>query len=205
MTNRKPLSKSPRETLRHEHAMLGHLCDDLVNRAESDDWRNCDAVWDELGRVLEAHMSLEEATLLPVFGAEGPEQAYLVDQLRGEHRDIRLAVERLGVAIQVHALRASDVREFVETLRRHAALEDATLYAWADRAIEPSAKSALVTPQATTLVERSESLLRPGGAPEHSRTAAPQGVRPGTQALRSRHAPRAPRPPDEVDLRWRRA
>ncbi|MCU0686962.1 MAG: hemerythrin domain-containing protein [Polyangiaceae bacterium] len=189
MTNRKPLFESPRETLRHEHAMLGRLCDDLVNRAESDDWRTCDAVWNELGRALEAHLSLEEATFLPVYGAEGPEQAYLVDQLRGEHHDIRLAVERLGAAIQVHALRASDAREFVETLRRHAALEDATLYAWADRAIKSSAKSALVTPRPTAPVERSESVLRPGGAPERSRTAAPPHRRTAAPPHRRTAAP----------------
>lgn len=113
--------------------MLGGLCDDLINRAESGDWHECDAVWDEFGRVLEAHMGLEEATLLPVFGAEGPEQAHLVDQIRREHQDLRLTVERLGVAVQVHTLRADDVRELVDRLRRHAALEDASLYAWADR------------------------------------------------------------------------
>jgi hemerythrin HHE cation binding domain-containing protein len=134
MTNRRPPFESSRETLRHEHDMLGGLCDDLINRAESGDWHECDAVWDEFGRVLEAHMNLEEATFLPVFGAEGPEQALLVDRIRHEHQDIRRTVERLGVAVQVHTLRADDVRELVALLRRHAALEDTSLYAWAARA-----------------------------------------------------------------------
>lgn len=117
--------------------MLGGLCDDLINRAESGDWHECDAVWDEFGRVLEAHMGLEEATLLPAFEAEGPEQAFLVDRIRREHQDIRLTVERLGVAVQVHTLRADDVRELVDRLRRHAALEDESLYRWADRTASP--------------------------------------------------------------------
>jgi hemerythrin len=139
MPRREPPFESSRETLRREHAMLDVLCNDLINRAESDDWRECDAVWDELGRALEAHMSLEEATLFVAFGAEGPEESLLVDRLRREHRDIRQGVERLGVAVQLHTLRADDVRELVETLRRHAALEDSTLYAWADRAVGPFA------------------------------------------------------------------
>lgn len=133
MTNWPPPFEASRETLRHEHAMLDKLCDDLIDRAESDDWHECDAVWDEVGRVLEAHMSLEETALLPGFGAEGPEQARLTEQIRCEHRGIRRMVERLGVAVQVHTLRADDVRELVELLRRHAALEDDSLYPWADR------------------------------------------------------------------------
>ncbi len=157
MAHHTPHFESPRETLRHEHAMLDRLCDDLVNRAESDDWRECDAVWDDLGRVLEAHMSLEEATLLPVFGAEGPEQARLVDRLRREHRDIRRTVERFGIAVQLHTLRADDVREFVEALRRHAALEDSSLYAWADRAATPSSRPSLDAPEAAALRGQPES------------------------------------------------
>jgi Hemerythrin HHE cation binding domain len=139
MTNRSPPSEPCRETLRHEHAMLDGLCDDLINRAESGDCHECDVVWDELGRTLEAHMGLEETALLPAFGAEGPEQARLADQIRREHQDIRRMVERLGIAVQVHTLRADDVRELVELLRRHAALEDESLYPWADR-LSPTAR-----------------------------------------------------------------
>lgn len=140
MTHHRTHLESPRETLRHEHQMLGALCDDLMNRAESGDWRECDAVWEELGRVLDAHMNLEEGTLLPVFEGEGPGQARLAAQIRREHRDIRHSVERLGIMVQVHELRADDVRAFVEALRRHAAFEDSSLYAWADRIASPGAR-----------------------------------------------------------------
>jgi hypothetical protein len=177
MTNRPPPFEASRETLRHEHAMLDRLCEDLVNRAESGDCRECDAVWDELGRVLEAHMGLEEATLLPVFGAEGPEQARLADQIRREHQDIRRTVARLGVAVQVHTLRAGDVRELVELLRRHAALEDGSLYAWADR-VSPAAKRSNGFASEAPLAQ-AEPNLPPGAAlTERRAPSLCRGARP---------------------------
>lgn len=137
MTDRPTHITSPRDTLEREHARLDDLCHDLINRAESGDSRECDAVWDELSRVINAHMGLEEEALLTIFEAEGPEQARQAEQIRHEHYDIRRTIERLGVAVQLHELRITDVRDLVESLRRHAAFEDGSLYAWANRVLPP--------------------------------------------------------------------
>jgi hemerythrin-like domain-containing protein len=96
-------------------------------------------IWDELGRRLEAHMTLEETTLLPVSEAEGLEQVRLAERIRCEQQGVRRIIERLGVTAQLPTLRAEDVRELVELLRRHAALEDESLYPRADR-FSPTAR-----------------------------------------------------------------
>lgn len=124
----------PDETLRREHLSLEKRCADLSNRAQSGDWRECDAIWDDFCRELEAHLRYEEACLLPQYAQQGEREALVALQLRGEHGDVRRLVERLGVALQVHSVRAYDIEELVALLGRHAALENETLYPWTKRA-----------------------------------------------------------------------
>jgi hemerythrin-like domain-containing protein len=117
--------------LADEHRALEVLCDDLVNRAESGEWRECDAVWDDFTRRLEAHLELEEKELFPRFADLGPEQAKTVAALAAEHDELRSTVLRLGLAVQEQLLRLSDVQELVEKLRGHAAHENQVFYPWA--------------------------------------------------------------------------
>ena len=117
--------------LADEHKTLEALCDDLVNRAESGDWRECDAVWDDFTRRLEAHMELEEKELFPRYGKLGPDQAETIAALGAEHIELRSIVLRLGLAVQEQLLRLEDVQALVEKLRHHAAHENQVFYRWA--------------------------------------------------------------------------
>ena len=117
--------------LADEHAALEALCDDLVNRAESGEWRECDAVWDDFTRRLETHMELEEKELFPRFAKLGPDQTEIVAALSAEHVALRSEVLRLGLAIQEQLLRLDDVRGLVDKLRNHAAHENKVFYRWA--------------------------------------------------------------------------
>ncbi|MCU0686138.1 MAG: hemerythrin domain-containing protein [Polyangiaceae bacterium] len=130
------------ETLRREHLSLDRRCADLSNRAQSGDWRECDAIWDDFCRQLEAHMRYEETCLLPDYAQQGEREALVALKLRGEHGDVRRLVDRLGVALQVHSLRAYDIEDLVALLGRHVSLENETLYPWAKRAssaVDPTA------------------------------------------------------------------
>lgn len=122
---------STKSHLADEHQALEALCDDLVNRAESGDWRECDAVWDDFTRRLEAHMELEEKELFPRYGKLGPDQAETIAALGAEHIELRSRVLRLGLAVQEQLLRLEDVQALVEKLRHHAAHENEVFYRWA--------------------------------------------------------------------------
>ncbi len=127
------MSKDPTDEtdLFDEHAALEALCDDLTNRAESGDFRECDAVWDELTRRLEAHMDLEEKELFPRYAKLGPDQSETVAALTAEHVALRSLVFRLGLAVQEQLLRLGDVEGLVAKLRAHAAHENQIFYRWA--------------------------------------------------------------------------
>lgn len=132
MAPRQAFGEATDTSLRIDHKALDALCSELMQRVANGDWVGCDAVWNEFARGIEAHMGLEEAILLPNFAAEGPHRALLARQIRRQHRTIRREIERFDSAIERHSLRAEEVRTLVETLRGHAAFEDASIYAWVD-------------------------------------------------------------------------
>jgi hemerythrin-like domain-containing protein len=114
-----------------EHRELDARFEDLLSRAESGEWSLCDAVWDELSRKLDAHMRFEEEELLEPFAGSSAAAAYDAVHLRREHQAIREVLERLGIQVQLHALRETEVRALVELLRAHAERENRALYPWA--------------------------------------------------------------------------
>lgn len=132
MAPRQGYGEAADTSLRIDHKALDLLCSELVPRVVNGDWAGCDEVWNEFARGVEAHMGLEEAILLPNFAAEGPHRALQARQIRRQHRVIRRQIERFDSAIERHSLRAEDVRALIETLRGHAAFEDASIYAWVD-------------------------------------------------------------------------
>lgn len=83
--------------------------------------------WSAFERELLAHMDEEEQRWLPAFSAKYPVEA---EELRREHEHIRTTLTELGVALDLHALRADTVEAFINTLRAHAAREDRRLYLW---------------------------------------------------------------------------
>lgn len=123
--------------LADEHVALEAMCDDLMNRAESGEWRECDAIWDEFTRRLEAHMELEEKELFPRFAKLGPDQSEIVAKLTAEHVALRNLVLQLGLAVQEQLLRLDDVRGLVEKLKGHAAHENEVFYRWARTVVLP--------------------------------------------------------------------
>jgi nucleotide-binding universal stress UspA family protein len=144
------------EKLRCEHAMLTRRCADLVQRAESGDWRECDVIWDEFCSLLDIHMTEEETSLLPVYERGNATDLAVAGEIRRDHAAIRAATERLGVSIQVHAVRASDIKALVDQLETHARRENQSLYGWLE-AHEASARSPSTPPAAPRTTSSKES------------------------------------------------
>jgi Hemerythrin HHE cation binding domain len=129
------------ELMRAEHRALERAFCDLLERAYEDDPDTLRTTFRELEAHLRSHLELEEASLLPAFARTEPKEA---ERLSFEHQLIRAQLDQLGVAIDLGAVRAHTVRDFVTLLRDHATREAGALYKWADTALsEPKRRPIL--------------------------------------------------------------
>jgi hemerythrin superfamily protein len=117
-----------------DHRRLERLFEALVTSAHEGDPLALRERWSEFERDLLQHLADEEATMLPAFARQRPEEA---KRILAEHEDIRRAVLALGIDLDLHLLRESTVRELVHRLREHARREDASLYRWVHREVDP--------------------------------------------------------------------
>lgn len=118
--------------LREDHDAFERRFDDLCARAQTDDWRYLDEVWDAFVDDIDDHFAFEEEVLFPVLAAQSPDDRALVERLLGQHAEVRGTLEQLGVQIQLHEIRAETIDRLVALLRAHAALERDRLYSWAE-------------------------------------------------------------------------
>lgn len=119
-------------TLHHDHTELEQLFGRLEDAVEGADDPTIQRLWTEFERRLFAHLEGEERYLLPALALRHPAA---VARIHREHRQIRELVDDLGIRTDLHLLRKDAADALVETLRRHAAHEDRTLYAWAEEEI----------------------------------------------------------------------
>ena len=73
---------------------------------------------------LMGHMATEEHYLLPLVEVSHPDYA---ERIRIEHARIRQLVSELGLAIELHTVRAAQIAELIQVLRQHAEYEDRTV------------------------------------------------------------------------------
>lgn len=118
--------------LRADHRHLDHRFDEFIARTASGDWRDCDAIWDGFSSALEQHMTYEERSVFPAYERTSVSAAEVVHQLREEHKELRQRLANIGVAIQLHAARAEEMKELVSVLREHVERESQSIYPWLD-------------------------------------------------------------------------
>jgi len=111
--------------LTRDHEELDALLTCLVQDAEAPSACALEASWDLFERRLIHHMEAEERFLLPLVEASNGAE---VARTRTEHIQIRDMIAELGLAIELHAVRASDIRKLSDLLREHAKHEDEALY-----------------------------------------------------------------------------
>jgi hypothetical protein len=130
--------------LSQDHEQLDALLAQLAQEAEACDRDALLATWAVLEGRLIRHMEAEERYLLPLVEAQSPAEVALT---RAEHARIRDLLCELGVAVELHTVRETDVRKLIELLQAHAKREGAALYALAGEkasmAVEHSISSAL--------------------------------------------------------------
>lgn len=116
--------------LADDHAHLERLFHEVVASARAGDPAGLRADWRRFESELSSHLDLEENEILPGFARQHQAEA---QGIREEHDRIRATLIELGVALELHCLRAEQVEEFISILRRHARREEGVLYPWANR------------------------------------------------------------------------
>ena len=124
-----------RGELSRDHERLDQLFSDLRAAFDADAREDAARLWGELDRGLSAHLEFEERHVLPAFRAVDSAEG---DRLLREHDLIRHRLTELGVAVDLHTVRAEIVADFIALLRAHAHGEDDLLYRWAERELPAS-------------------------------------------------------------------
>jgi uncharacterized protein (TIGR02284 family) len=112
-----------------EHQRLLKSLARLVDYTRASDQLLAREEWEEFEHDILLHMDAEEAHLLPPFGRENPDEA---TALLGEHGTIRRLLGNIGLAFDLHTLRAVQVAELRMVVEQHAKREANGLYVWAD-------------------------------------------------------------------------
>jgi hemerythrin-like domain-containing protein len=129
------------DALAQHHRGIEEAFAAIVSRAmNNEDHVSFRAAWDAFERELLRHMEIEEKDLFPPFERTHVEEARA---LRVEHDVIRERLFELGLALDLHQLRAPAVEEFAARLRTHALREDLVLYRWIERNLPQDAWHAL--------------------------------------------------------------
>lgn len=122
-------SEGLRSLLARDHRELDLLFDQLSNALHADAREDALRLWAAFDDGLCRHMALEEKHILPRLQEQDARE---VTELLNEHADIRQKLAELGVGVDLHAIPAQTVSDFIDQLRRHAEREDALVYRWAE-------------------------------------------------------------------------
>jgi hemerythrin-like domain-containing protein len=154
--------KNPRIALEEDHRHISSLLERLVVLLRADDRVGAIKALRTAEEVILAHLDGEEMFLLPALASAIPAEA---TRLRAEHAEIRRTLGELGLACELHTVRAEAVEAFCASLREHAEREEAILYAEAERRLPVlSARSLLAR-----LRGAAASIVKPARAPRPRR------------------------------------
>jgi hypothetical protein len=122
--------------LHGDHEDFAKRFDQLCQTAHEGDWEDVDALWGPFETEFRAHMAFEEKELFDRFAASGEGPKDVVQTLRKQHDEMREQLAQLGVEIQLHAIRAETIDNFVKTIKMHATVESAHFYPWLDKQLD---------------------------------------------------------------------
>jgi uncharacterized protein (TIGR02284 family) len=131
---RMPLSKAasvPEASarLRLDHTEFEASLERLRTFALADDAELVRGEWNDLEKAVLRHVDAEDMFLLPNFALDDPGVAAT---LHAEHSEIRKQLGEVGLALDLHALRLEQLDTLYRAIARHVALEERTLYPWAN-------------------------------------------------------------------------
>ena len=122
--------ESAKASMMLDHARLAESLGRLVDFVKASDHPLAREEWDAFEDAILRHMDAEEVYLLPAFGNRHAGEAAAI---RNEHDAIRRQVGEIGVAFDLHTLRAERIEGLERLLHTHAEREAREFYRWADR------------------------------------------------------------------------
>jgi len=139
MTPHEP--KNPRVVLLEDHHRIDQQLDRLRAAVHADDREASAKAWARIEKALLAHFDVEEMFVLPALADE---HAAEVDRIRRDHALLRRTIGEMGLAFELHAVRAEAIDAFCDALREHAEREESLLYARAERKLTVNVVRAIV-------------------------------------------------------------
>lgn len=136
-----PTDDTLRAFMGEEHARLSALLDQLLDAFDTNNPAWAASAYAEFERTLGEHLATEEEHVFPVLAKRAPEE---LTALRADHDEIRRQLAAIGVAVDLHAVRADDIHALVALLRAHASREDALAYRYADEAVAGDVRSRVI-------------------------------------------------------------
>jgi hemerythrin superfamily protein len=118
--------------LKADHAALEDKFSRVTSTMHRGDPEFARAAWLSMEAELLAHLKAEEELIMPSFSKVHPQQAA---RIRRDHDEIREELQQLGIALDLHTLRAERADAFVHSLREHASYEDEMFYRWAQSSL----------------------------------------------------------------------
>jgi hemerythrin-like domain-containing protein len=127
-------------SLKADHRDFLLLFRDLENAVATADQPNLQRTWAEFERRLAGHIDAEEKYLLPCLRRAHPDE---VRHILNDHVRFRGLLLELGVRCDLHMLRQTEATELLSLLGSHAALEDETVYKWAEAELDEHHRESL--------------------------------------------------------------
>jgi hypothetical protein len=121
------------ESFLADHRRLEDSLTRVLVALEAVDTERGASEWASFVRELTTHLDAEDTYLIPALYAARPRDA---QSLLHEHRHIRRRVQELGNTSTKGYLRPEVARGFADELAAHARRETATLYEWAEDALD---------------------------------------------------------------------
>lgn len=150
-------TQDPTTELEQDHRQLTEGLARLLDSETASDAALLREEWDALEARILRHLDAEEMFLLPGFQRDRAAEAV---SIRDQHALIRKHLGEIGIAIDLHLLRAAQVTAFRDLLLAHVDEERKTLYAWARaQADEPSVRVLLHRLERAAESERTWSAL----------------------------------------------
>jgi hypothetical protein len=130
----------PRLLLPEHHEEIASACIALRSSAFTDDPLEVITRYRNVEHAVLEHMRAEEDFILPEYANHAPADAAAI---RATHEGLRRHLYRLGIDVELHAIRLESIDGLLMTLRDHAAHEDRNMYPWAQRSLTPFTKREL--------------------------------------------------------------
>src|ERR1700690_2543532 len=121
MRRRMRTSHDPRKLLESDHTHIESLLRRIEQSIRVDDIRDAEGRWNELETALLAHLDAEEMFVIPQLMMVNETEARAI---LAEHAQIRGDLGGIGIAFELHTVRADAVDSFCTRLRAHAAHEE---------------------------------------------------------------------------------